>query len=96
MKRLAIVLALSLLLIGCYSHISQVKEKWGPPAKVEYKRDTITYFYYFHKGKATVYHGDYLSSGSVTAGWITVEIITDRSGKILKKRKYWKQPKVEP
>jgi hypothetical protein len=96
MKRVAIALILLLLLVGCYKHISKVEHKWGPPAKVEDRGDTIVYFYYFYKatGSAIIPTGKrgamVLASG--TEGIVVVEIITDRSGNILDKRKYWKQP----
>jgi len=36
MKRLtALLLLLLVILFGCYTHINKVKDKWGPPAKVE-------------------------------------------------------------
>ncbi len=95
MKRLVLALILPLLLGGCYTHINQVKDKWGPPAKVEHRKDTMVYYYYFYKGKAVVFGGDTVAGGEVTAGWIVVEITTDPKGKILKKRKYSKQPKLE-
>ena len=97
MKRLAIVLASALLLIGCYSHINRVKDKWGPPAKVEYQQNKIIHYYYFYQDRTRGYipakGGLFLLTGR--AGWYVVEIITDRDGKILSKRKYWKQPDIK-
>ena len=36
-----------------------------------------------------------LAISQYTAGIVVVEITTDRNGKILDKRKYWKQPTEE-
>lgn len=81
--------------MGCTTpHINQIRDKWGPPAKVEDRSDTIVYYYYFHKGKVTGLTSTITSVGA-TSGWVVVEIITDRDGKILKKRKYWKQPEIK-
>jgi len=99
MKRLtALLLLLLVILSGCYTHINKVKDKWGPPAKVEDRGDTIVYYYYFYRGKSTGYHpGDRggIVVGSSTVGVVVAEIITNREGKILKKRKYWKQPELQ-
>jgi len=99
MKRLGLVLTLTLFLIACATtHINQVQNKWGPPAKVEDRGDTIVYYYYFIKGRSTGYHPGSRGGivfGRSTVGVVAVEIITDRSGNILKKRKYWKQPEVK-
>jgi len=102
MKRTALailmMIALAVSLLACYSNISQVRDKWGDPAKVEDRGDTIVYYYYFYQGRGVGYDpGDSggITLGRVTTGIVVVEIITNREGKILKKRKYWKQPKVE-
>jgi hypothetical protein len=98
-KRFALSVILVLLFFGCATTtISQVEDKWGPPAKVEDRGDTIVYYYYFYKGKGIGYdpgESGGIVWGQVTGGWIVVEIITDRNGKILKKRKYWKQPEIK-
>jgi starvation-inducible outer membrane lipoprotein len=85
---LAWALVLALFLAGCYTHISKVEDKWGPPAKIEHRKDTIVYYYYFYKGEERL-------GGDVVAGYVVVEITTNLEGKILKKRKYWKQPQVK-
>jgi len=85
LKQKVLILALAVLLIGCYTNINRVKDKWGPPAKVEYGKDTIVYYYYFSKGEVR-------AGGDWVGGYVVVEITTDPNGKILKKRKYWKQP----
>lgn len=90
-KRLVVVLILVVLLSGCTTHINQVKDRWGPPAKVEERADTVVYYYYFYKTK--VVRRPYMPP-EVMKGWVVVEITTDLDGKILKKRKYWKQPTV--
>ena len=92
MKRVAIVLILALSLIGCYRNIAKVERKWGPPARVEDRGDTIVYFYHFHKEYASVYARRGFGTGHATYGIVVVEITTDRNGRILGKRKYWKQP----
>lgn len=91
MKR-AILILLILFFIGCraYTHISHVEDKWGPPAKVEDRGDTLHHFYYFRH-----YHARDKVGKHITEGWITVEIVTDRAGKILIKKKYWKQPDLK-
>lgn len=89
-KRLVVVLILVVLLSGCTTHINQVKDRWGPPGKVEDRPDTVVYYYYFYKTQ--VVRRPY-TPPEVREGWVVVEITTDLDGKILKKRKYWKQPK---
>ena len=71
-----------------------MQDKWGPPAEVEDRGDTIHYFYYFHHGriKGSIVDADKITGTGITTGWLVVEIVTDKNGKILKKRKYWKQP----
>ena len=98
MKRILIITLVMLFLVGCAgrpgTHINRVTDRWGDPAEVEDRGDTIVYYYYFQKGKVSALTGD-MTHGYVTGGWVVVEIITDRDGKILKVRKYWKQPKRE-
>jgi hypothetical protein len=95
------VLALALFLSGCATlTLSKVENKYGPPSKVEREGDTITYYYYFYKGKVragAVGAGPVvMGSGELAEGWIVVEFVADSSGKVVKKKKYWKQPKLEP
>jgi uncharacterized membrane protein YciS (DUF1049 family) len=95
MKRLILVLVLALLLVGfAASNVNQVKGKWGAPAKVEDRGDTNVYYNYFYRGKVSGLTSEITPAG-VTAGWVIVEIITDLNGKVLKMRKYLKQPKPE-
>jgi hypothetical protein len=94
MRRLIICLLMGLFLTGCATTktISEVENKWGPPARVEQGITTDTYYYHFYKeqGRALVHRGIVIANG--TGGWYTVEIKTDKAGNILSKRKYWKQP----
>jgi len=73
-----------------------VEDKWGPPAKIGRREDQIIYYYYFQKGKAVVVGSSTVASGQLTSGWVVVEFTADSSGRILKTRKYWKQPTIEP
>ena len=56
-------------------------------------------YYYFQKGKASglAVGGSSVASvsGDYTAGWLVYEFTADESGKIIKERKYWKQPKLD-
>jgi len=84
---LAILSLLFVLLVGCTTHINQVKDKWGPPAKVESREERLIYYYYFHVERVGRF--------GTKSGVVVHEITTDRDGKILGTRKYWKQPKIE-
>ena len=81
MKKLIVCLLMGLFL-GCttYTTIQQVENKWGPPARVEQRGDTTIYYYHWRRNFK----------------WYTVEITTDKEGKIVSKRKYRPQPKFEP
>jgi len=97
-KKVLIGLICLFLLLGCYRNISQVEYKWGPPGKVEDRGETLVYYYYFYRGRGIGYdpgYGGGVTLGRVTAGIVVVEITTDKTGKILKKRKYWKQPETK-
>ena len=90
---LVILGLLGVLLVGCSTTktISQVEDKQGPPAKVERRGDTVVYYYYFSKRGVRIRP----FSVGMESGCVIVEFITDPSGKILKKRKYWKQTEIE-
>jgi len=85
MNRLIVLfLALGLVIGGCYklrvaagvSHIRRIENKWGPPAKIEHTDETDIYYWY----------------GKKRGGTVVVEFVTDKNGKVLKVRRYWKQP----
>jgi hypothetical protein len=84
---LAIFILLSVLLFGCTTHINQVKDKWGPPAKVESQGERLIYYYHFYVARVGKF--------GAKSGWVVHEITTDRDGKILGTRKYWKQPEIK-
>jgi hypothetical protein len=88
-KAKCLVIVMILFLVGCAHTLNQIEDKWGKPARVERTENTITYFYYFNRGR--------LSSGvgttDITAGRIVVEFIANNDGKVIKERKYWEQPK---
>jgi len=44
MKKKCAVLILVLFLFGCAHTLSQIEEKWGPPAKVEKLEDKTIYY----------------------------------------------------
>jgi hypothetical protein len=94
MKKLVMCILMCLFLIGCVhtTTISQVENKWGPPAQIEQRGDATVYYYHFYKeeGGALVYRGIVIATAR--GGWYTVEITTDKDGKIMGKRQYWKQP----
>lgn len=97
MNKLALLFFILIALAGCYKNIDKVEKKWGPPAKVEERGDTLVYYWYFYTSqvKGSVVHAkkfSVLGPTSVTYGVVVIEIITDKTGKILEKRKYWKQP----
>ena len=91
MKVLVLIIGI-LFLLGCYTHIQRVERKWGPPAKIESHNNKMSYYWYFYKGQV---RGKFFKTTDVSVGWLVVEIITDPTGKILQKRKYWKQPAKE-
>lgn len=95
-KPLILVSILAIVLLACAHTLSHIEEEWGPPAKVERFEDRTIYYYYFQKGKGSaiaVGRGPVVVSGDLYAGWWTVELTADPTGKIIKKREYWKQPK---
>jgi hypothetical protein len=99
MKKLIFLLAL-IVIGGCASlnTLSDLQEKFGPPGKIEGTDDTTTYFYYFYKGKssggAIAARGVVIASSQSYSGWITYEFTADKTGTIIKKRKYWAQPEA--
>jgi len=98
MKRLFFILVLVSFLFGCAHTLSRTEDKWGPPAKIERFEDRTIYYYYFQKGKGSalaVGRGPVVIRGDSYVGWWTVELTADKTGKIIKKREYWKQPKTE-
>lgn len=103
MKKLCFVLILVLFPFGCVHTISQIEEKWGPPTKVEKFEDkTIYYYYYRHyylktkPGGLTV-RGDSVpgATADYTVDWVIYEFTADETGKIIKERRYTKQPKLD-
>ncbi len=98
-KPLILVSILAIVLLACAHTLSRVEEKWGQPAKIERFEDRTIYYYYFQKGKGSavaVGRGPLVvGSGESYVGWWTVELTADQTGKIIKKREYWKQPKIE-
>ena len=99
MKSLSGRLILATVMLICFgcaaSNIGRIEEKWGPPAKVEQRGEHTVYYYYFQKGRAIGYSDSGFSTSSLTAGWQCVEITCDNDGNIIKKRKYWAQPRLE-
>ena len=93
MKKLSVCLLIGLFLAACATTttIQQVENKWGPPASIEQRDTTDIYYYHFYKrqGSGLVYSGVIVTKEQ--GGWYTVEITTDKEGKILSKRKYWMQ-----
>lgn len=102
MKKIGIYL-LVIFLFNCTTSktftLIQVEDKWGPPAKIEYRNDKIVYYYYFYKRKVKggiVGSGPIaMGSGELETGWIILEVIAGQDGKVLKMRKYWKQPELK-
>ena len=95
-----ILIAFMLICFGvAASHISRVQEKWGAPGKIEKIGDKTIIYYCFKKGKASglAVGGSNVAvkGGDYTAGRLVYEFTTDPTGKIIKERKYWKQPKLE-
>jgi len=98
LKRMFCIFLLLFFLIGCAHTISSVEKKWGPPAKIEQFDDKTIYYYYFQKGRGSavaVGRGPVVVRGDSSAGWWTVELTADQTGNIIKKREYWKQPKLD-
>ena len=90
---LVAVIFLALALPCCYKNISQVERRWGPPARVEVVNGELIYYYYFYINRGSGYISKYgFWNYATESGVVTYEIRTDRDGKILGKRKYWKQP----
>jgi len=79
-----VLLAMAILLCACATAttISVVESKWGPPAEIVKNDGTKTYFWYFEEGL-------------YAKTWVTYEFVCDDEGKIISKRKYFKQPKIQ-
>jgi len=84
---LAILGLLFVLLLGCATNINQVKDKWGSPAKVESQGERLIHYYYFYVERVGRF--------GTKSGLVVHEITTDKDGKILRTRKYWKQPEIK-
>jgi len=93
--RIIFILVALFFLSACYHNISQVMNKWGPPAKIEQTNGKVVYYYYFYRRGGAAYATNRFASWGETGGWLVVEITTDLNGKILKKREYWKQPEIK-
>ena len=94
MKRLIILLFAIIFIFACKpSTLDQVKDKWGPPAKIVESGNTVPWFYYFYAGHGRI---SPIATATVMKNYIVVEVIADSSGRVLKLRKYWKQPEKEP
>jgi hypothetical protein len=94
-KSLILVLILAVILLTCAHTLSQIEEKWGPPAKIEKFEDRTIYYYYFQKGKGSAIafgRGPVVIRGDSSVGWWVVELTFDKEGNLMKKREYWKQP----
>jgi YD repeat-containing protein len=77
------LLTVMLICLGCAaSNISRVEDEWGPPAKIVKNDGTETYFWYFE-------------TGYFTKAWAIYEFTCDPKGKIISKRSYLQQPKLE-
>jgi hypothetical protein len=98
MRKVFLISLLALVLFSC-AHtltLSSIEDKWGPPGKIEKLDGKTIYYYYFQKGKAS---GLAIGSSSVTGlsgdyteGVLVYKFTGDESGKVIKQRKYWKQP----
>ena len=98
MRKVFLISLLALVLFSCAHTLSSIEDKWGPPGKIEKLGDKTIYYYYFQKGKVSglAVGGSSVTSvsGDYTAGWLVYEFTADENGKIIKERKYWKQPDV--
>jgi len=83
-----IVLILVTLLLGCagLTTLTEVENKYGPPAKQEVVNDKIIYYYYFSGRRARIPYERYN---------VCVEFTFDKDGKLINKRKYFPQPTLE-
>jgi S1-C subfamily serine protease len=90
MKRFIILLLAIVFIFACKGGgtLKEVRSKWGPPAKVEETEDSIMWFYYFQEGTDVW--------GRPINRYVVVEIVADKNGNVLDKRKYWRQPEEEP
>ena len=82
MKSKLVIIILATLLFACAgpSTLADLREKYGPPAKIERIDSTTRYFYYYKVRFRTT--------------WVTYEYTGDETGKIVKFQKYWRQPEV--
>jgi uncharacterized protein YceK len=103
MKKILLVLAMAVL-VGCATNINHVQDQWGPPAKVEQlENGNSVWYWYVNTGKGSAVAGVVGDQGSGIAigqgtsysGWMVHELTVDKEGKVIKKRKYWKQPKLD-
>lgn len=75
MKRLVVLLLVTMMIVGCAAKIGryQSKNKLGDPAKVVETDNGKIYYWYFYKG----------------GNQITLEVTTDKNDKVRNERKYW-------
>jgi hypothetical protein len=79
-----ILLTLLIILFGCthISTLSDLRAKYGPPAKIEETQNTTTYFYFYKVRFRTT--------------WEVSEFVATKDGKIIEKRQYYRQPETPP
>jgi hypothetical protein len=83
-----IVLILVTILFGCAGVTqTQIEQKYGSPAKKEVVDDKIIYYYYFSGRRQRIPYERYEN--------VCWEFTFDRDGKLINKRKYFPQPKLE-
>ena len=98
--RILVIAITFFLFAACASTLTlaDIENKWGPPASVVDGPNTITYFYYFDVTSA-MYMGSPrfdVPEGSAIAGVEVAEVTADKSGNVIKTRRYLKQPTTPP
>jgi len=83
------VLILVTLILGCagLKTLTEVEQKYGPPAKKEVVNDKIIYYYYFSGRRKRIPYERYEN--------VCVEFTFDKDGKLINQRKYFPQPTPE-
>ena len=88
LMRAFIVLILLTLLFGCATTtVTRVEQKLGPPAKKEIVGDKVIYYYYFSGRRLRPPYERYEN--------YCYEYTFDKEGKLISKREYYAQPKLE-
>ena len=72
--------------------LSDYRDKYGPPAKIDHNNQNIVWYYYYYEGEVGIKPGGL----QAYKNYLVIEVIADQNSTVQKVRKYWMQPKGEP